>query len=77
MILSQVVELGGTDGGHAIVDEKLLEEVSNLVEWPKALRGSFDPEFLEVPPEALIASMQDHQKFFPAYSELSRPKSFL
>lgn len=49
----------------ALIDESLLEEVSNLVEWPCPVMGSFDRTFLDVPAEALIASMQDHQKFFP------------
>ncbi len=51
--------------GRALIDESLLEEVSNLVEWPCPILGSFDQTFLDVPSEALIASMQDHQKFFP------------
>ena len=47
------------------IDSGLLAEVNNLVEWPVAVQCRFDEEFLEVPHEALIASMQDHQKFFP------------
>ena len=50
------------------IDPGLLDEVKNLVEWPVAVVCSFDEEFLEVPHEALIASMQDHQKFFPVLS---------
>ena len=46
----------------------LLDEVTNLVEWPVAVTCHFDPEFLEVPAEALIASMEGHQKFFPVLS---------
>lgn len=61
----QAIELGKVAGGEALIDRNLLEEVTNLVEWPRALLGSFDKEFLDVPAEALIASMQDHQKFFP------------
>lgn len=61
----QVTGLAGKTGGTALLDEALLDEVSNLVEWPCALACEFDTEFLEVPPEALVASMQDHQKFFP------------
>jgi glycyl-tRNA synthetase beta chain len=47
------------------IDPDLLNEVTNLVEWPSAIACSFDAEFLEVPHKALVASMQDHQKFFP------------
>ena len=52
-------------GGQAVVDDALLDEVTALVEWPVALAGSFDPEFLRVPEEALISSMQGHQRYFP------------
>ena len=65
LIEEQAVVLGESAGGKALINKDLLEEVSNLVEWPRSICGSFDPEFLEVPAEALIASMQDHQKFFP------------
>ena len=52
-------------GGTALIDEALLQEVNGLVEWPVAVTGDFDKEFLEVPAESLISSMQDHQKYFP------------
>lgn len=48
-----------------LIDEALLEEVTSLVEWPVALVGGFDERFLDVPAEALISSMQRHQKYFP------------
>jgi len=56
---------GARLGGHAILDPDLLDEVTALVEWPVAIAGSFDEEFLRVPAEALISSMQGHQKYFP------------
>jgi glycyl-tRNA synthetase beta chain len=65
IIVHQAVELGKTAGGKTLIDNDLLEEVTSLVEWPRSICGSFDVEFLDVPAEALIASMQDHQKFFP------------
>jgi len=52
-------------GGCALIDDALLQEVTALVEWPVAVAGDFDKEFLEVPAESLISSMQDHQKYFP------------
>ncbi|KAB7622733.1 glycine--tRNA ligase subunit beta [Alkalilimnicola sp. S0819] len=51
--------------GRAVVDPELLEEVTALVEWPELILGRFDEEFLDVPAEALISSMQEHQKYFP------------
>ncbi|ANX04509.1 glycine--tRNA ligase subunit beta [Immundisolibacter cernigliae] len=51
-------------GGRAVLDEALLDEVTALVEWPVAVAGGFDPDFLQVPAPVLIAAMRDHQKYF-------------
>lgn len=59
------IDIAQECGGRALIDEDLLDEVTALVEWPVALTGSFDAEFLQLPQEALIASMQSHQKYFP------------
>lgn len=48
-----------------VIEEPLLDEVTGLVEWPVAYCGNFDERFLSVPKEALIAAMQDHQRYFP------------
>ncbi|MBA1146637.1 glycine--tRNA ligase subunit beta [Ectothiorhodospiraceae bacterium WFHF3C12] len=61
----QVHALAAELGGEVVADDALLDEVSALVEWPVALAGRFDERFLEVPAEALISSMQGHQKCFP------------
>jgi glycyl-tRNA synthetase beta chain len=45
-------------------DKSLLDTVVNLTEWPSAILGAFDPEFLELPEEVLVAVMRDHQKYF-------------
>tara|TARA_R110000772_G_scaffold29892_1_gene74495 strand:- start:26634 stop:28718 length:2085 start_codon:yes stop_codon:yes gene_type:complete len=63
-IRQQVIALGESLGGSAVIDPKLLDEVTSLVEWPVALAGSFEDRFLKVPPEALISSMKEHQKYF-------------
>lgn len=65
IIKQQTIKAAGALGGFALIDEDLLNEVTCLVEWPVAVAGDFDPQFLEVPAEALISSMQDHQKYFP------------
>ncbi len=52
-------------GGVAQIDSALLDEVTALIELPIAVSGSFGEEFLEIPQECLISSMQDHQKYFP------------
>jgi len=63
-IKEQVLTLAAKLGGEAVLDEELLDEVTGLVEWPVALSGSYDKRFLELPAEALISSMQEHQKYF-------------
>jgi len=52
-------------GGNAVISEALLDEVTALVEWPVPLAGRFDERFLELPAEVPIATMQDHQRYFP------------
>ncbi|ASP37979.1 glycine--tRNA ligase subunit beta [Bacterioplanes sanyensis] len=64
LIAEQVKAAGEKLGGEAVIDDDLLEEVTALNEWPVALAGSFDEEFLTVPAEALVSSMKEHQKYF-------------
>jgi len=64
LIKEQVTAEGKKLGGEAIIDDDLLDEVTALNEWPVALAGSFDEDFLRVPPEALVSSMKEHQKYF-------------
>jgi len=64
-IMEQTQAVAKQQGMRALIDSELLNEVNNIVEWPVALSGSFDSDFLDVPAEALISSMQSHQKFFP------------
>lgn len=65
MIREQVIAAGRQLGGNAQIDVALLDEVTALVEWPVAVAGDFNARFLDMPDEALISSMQDHQKYFP------------
>ncbi|MHC4307514.1 MAG: glycine--tRNA ligase subunit beta [Planctomycetota bacterium] len=51
--------------GTTLDDEELLEEVTNLVEFPGAVKCSFDKEFLAIPSEVVVTSMKDHQRYFP------------
>ena len=55
-------------GGKAVIDEELLDEVTALNEWPVPLMGRFEERFLEVPAEALVSSMKEHQKYFHVVS---------
>ena len=55
--------------GRAILDDAVLDEVTALTEWPVPIVGSFDPKFLRLPEEVLIATLQDHQRYFPVRSD--------
>ncbi|MBS3804394.1 MAG: glycine--tRNA ligase subunit beta [Oleiphilaceae bacterium] len=59
-------------GGHAVIDADLLDEVTALNEWPVPLLGRFEERFLDVPPEALISSMKEHQKYFHVVDDQDR-----
>jgi len=71
-IVEQVNRNATERGGQAIIDPDLLDEVTALVEWPNAMTGSFDEAYLQVPQEALISAMQDHQKYFPVVDDKGR-----
>jgi glycyl-tRNA synthetase beta chain len=59
----------GRLGGVAQIEESLLDEVTALVEYPVAVCGEFDEEFLEIPQEALVMTMQDNQKYFAVFDK--------
>lgn len=67
-IVSQLKKIEEENKWSIPVDEELLEEVTNLVEYPTALFGRFEEEFLELPEEVLITSMKEHQRYFPVKS---------
>lgn len=54
-------------GGNAPMYPDLWEEVTNLVEWPTAVVGRFEPEFLSLPPEVVTEVMVTHQRYFPVF----------
>ena len=64
-IVEQVQAAAAQAGGSARVTEDTLAQVVNLVEWPSAVLCSFERDFLAVPQEALIETMEVNQKFFP------------
>jgi len=51
--------------GEAVLNPAVVDEVTALVEWPVAVAGRFDTEFLDLPEEVLISTLQDHQRYFP------------
>ncbi|MCA0394174.1 MAG: glycine--tRNA ligase subunit beta, partial [Proteobacteria bacterium] len=59
-------------GGSARIDPGNLDQVVCLVEWPKAVSCAFEEEYLAVPQEALVATMEANQKFFPVLDDAGR-----
>ena len=68
-VASEVARLAASVGGYVPDDPALLREVANLVEWPAAFLGYFEREYLQLPPEVLIAVMKKHQRYFPVMED--------
>ncbi len=68
LIRAQVMAAAAALGGQAIIHPELLDEVTALVEWPVPVSGQFEPRFLTLPREVLIATLQDHQRYFAVES---------
>jgi len=64
IVVAEGNRLAAEVGGSIVWKESLLDEVANLVEWPVPILGNIDSMYLEVPREALLTSMQSHQKSF-------------
>lgn len=65
IILEQAEQAAAGVGGKVLRNEDLLEEVTFLVEYPSAVVGNFDREYLKLPKDVLTATMMDHQRYFP------------
>jgi glycyl-tRNA synthetase beta chain len=64
MIRAGVMAAASQTGGSALIEDALLDEVTALVEWPVAIAGQFEQRFLTLPREVVIATVQDHQRYF-------------
>ena len=64
LIRAQVTIAAAASGGTALIDDALLDEVTALVEWPVPIAGQFEQRFLSLPREVVIATVQDHQRYF-------------
>ena len=69
MILDQIKEIEKMHNVHVEIDEDLLDEVLNLIEYPTAFIGRFDERYLEVPEEVLVTSMKVNQRYFVVRNE--------
>ncbi|CAJ2235187.1 glycine--tRNA ligase subunit beta [Fructilactobacillus sanfranciscensis] len=63
-IKAQIEAIANANNWKVKIDDDLLEEVNNLVEYPTSFYGTFDKRFLDIPREVLITSMRNHQRFF-------------
>lgn len=63
-IKAQIEAIATENNWKVDIDDDLLEEVNNLVEYPTSFYGTFDKRFLDIPREVLITSMRNHQRFF-------------
>ena len=68
-ILEQFKEIEKENSIDIEIDKELLDEVVTITEYPTALLGSFDEEFLRLPNEVIITSMKEHQRYFPVFKE--------
>ena len=66
-ILSQMKNIEQRHNVKIDIDKELLEEVVAITEYPTALIGQFDVEFLELPEEVIVTSMKEHQRYFAVY----------
>lgn len=64
-IVAQAETAAQSVGGVALINPDLLEEVRDLVEFPNAVVGEFDAEFLALPAEVIMTEMESHQRYFP------------
>lgn len=69
IIREQIAEIEKENSFKILEDDNLLDEVTNLVEWPNCLVGRINKEFLSVPKEILISAMRSHQKYFSCINE--------
>ncbi|HSF74026.1 MAG TPA: glycine--tRNA ligase subunit beta, partial [Microcoleus sp.] len=73
-IKAQVEAAATKQGGYADITEDLLEEVTDLVEWPNAVVGKFDDEFLILPPEVITTIIVTNQRYFPILKSPDYPE---
>lgn len=69
MIVDQMNKLVKKNNWQIKPDKSLLEEVTNLVEYPTVFAGSFEKKYLQMPQEVLITSMKDNQRYFEVYDQ--------
>ena len=74
LVLAQIGTIEKESGLYVELDEELLSEVVAITESPRALLGSFDAKFLELPKEVIVTSMKENQRYFALYQDSSHEK---
>ncbi|XVJ52018.1 MAG: glycine--tRNA ligase subunit beta [Vampirovibrio sp.] len=69
LVKRQLLEVAASVQGIPLIEEELLEEVSNILEYPSVLLGRFDEAYLKIPKPVLITVMKTHQRYFPVENE--------
>ncbi|MDZ8187994.1 MAG: glycine--tRNA ligase subunit beta [Nostoc sp. ChiSLP02] len=77
LITEEVNKVAEKLNGYTVIYSDLLEEVTNLVEYPSAVVGKFEPEFLELPTEVVTEVMVTHQRYFPVFKSGSQEQELL
>lgn len=72
LVWEQITELAAREGGRVEPDEELLDEVTFLLEYPTALCGKIEEQFMELPDEVLMTPMREHQRYFPVLDAAGR-----
>ena len=72
LVLAQIGAIEKESGLYVELDEGLLSEVVAITESPRALLGSFDAKFLELPKEVIVTSMKENQRYFALYRDFIR-----
>ncbi|AZV46428.1 glycine--tRNA ligase subunit beta [Nautilia sp. PV-1] len=76
-ILREIEKLQKEHNITVEIDEDLLDEIVAITEYPTPLLGKFDKEFLVLPPEVIITSMKEHQRYFPVYKNGELTNAFV
>jgi glycyl-tRNA synthetase beta chain len=76
-ILREIEKLEKENNIKVEIDEDLLAEIVAITEYPTALLGKFDDKFLELPPEVIITSMKEHQRYFPVFKDDKLTNAFI
>ena len=77
IILEQMKNIEQRDRVKIEIDKELLAEVVAITEYPTALIGKFDEEFLELPEEVIVTSMKEHQRYFAVYKDGNLTNNFI